>query len=401
MEYSFTIVAVVGSTESAASDAVTATPIPPAVSDLSAAAGIAQVALSWTASTKTEVTGYKIRQTVEGMETEIDVTGRTTASHTVTDLAAGKSHTFTIAAVAGSTESTVSEQTTAAVPTPPAVDGLMVASIGAGQVRLAWTASSSAGVTGYKIRQTVDATETEIDVSGMAAASHTVTGLTNGKSHSFTIAAVAGSTESTQSTAVTAIPGVPQNVRAAVSEDAAGTAGSRQQVVLSWTEVVGAASYKVYQDSTALAATITGATHTLSGLTDGQSYSFTVSFVNSSNQESAQSAAVATCSFTDADGDGMIEICTLDHLARINTDATTRGDDYELVRNLDFSSQYSYAPSSTNWTNKTWRPVNTSTAAASSTVVAHGSAVNTGWIPIGHNGSRSIYGQFQRQGLPH
>jgi hypothetical protein len=66
----------------------------------------------------------------------------------------------------------------------------------------------------------VDGTTTEIDVSGMAAASRTVTGLTAGKRvtgltagklHSFTIAAVAGSTESTQSTAVTATPVVLLN----------------------------------------------------------------------------------------------------------------------------------------------------------------------------------------------
>ena len=273
---------------------------------------------------------------------------------------------------------------------------------------LTWTASTNAGVTGYKIRQTVDGTTTEIDVTGMSTAMYTVGSLTAGKSYSFTIAAVAGSTESTQSTAVTATPqtiSAPQNVRAAVSEDAAGTAGSRQQVVLSWDAVSGAASYKVYQDSTALAATITGATHTVSGLTDGQSYSFTVSAVSSSSTESSQSTAVVTCNFadsegnfSDADGDGLTEICTLDHLARINTDNTSRNGDYELVRNLDFSSQHSYKPGSDKWTDKSWRPVNTSTPTSASTVVAHGSAVNVGWIPIGDDGLRSFQGTFNGRG---
>ena len=233
--HSFTITAVAGSTESTASSAVTATPAPPAVSGLAAAAGVQQVALSWTASSNAGVTGYKIRQTVDGTTTEIGVTGMSTASHTVTGLTAGAEHSFTIAAVAGTAESTTNSAVTA-TPTPPAVSGLAAAA-GVAQVELAWTASSTAGVTGYTIRQTVDGTETEIDISGRETASHTVTGLANGKSYSFTIAAVAGTAESVQSTAVTAtllVLPVPQNVRAAVSEDADGTAGSRQQVVLSW-----------------------------------------------------------------------------------------------------------------------------------------------------------------------
>ena len=117
-----------------------------------------------------------------------------------------------------------------------------------------------------------------------------------------------------------------------------------------------------------------------------------------SAQKAAQSTAVATCNFTDADGDGLTEICTLDHLARINTDATSRGGDYELVRNLNFSSQHSYAPGSANWSDKTWRPVNASTAAAGSTVVAHAAGQNAGWTPIGPDASSRFSGSFNGRG---
>jgi hypothetical protein len=115
---------------------------------------------------------------VDGAETEIDVTGMSTASHTVSSLTAGKSYSFTIAAVAGSAESTQSTAVTA-TPTPPAVSGL-AATAGAEEVALSWTASTVTGVTGYKIRQTVDGTETEIDVTGASTASHTVSSLTAG-----------------------------------------------------------------------------------------------------------------------------------------------------------------------------------------------------------------------------
>ena len=111
---------------------------------------------------------------------EIDVTGMSTATHTVTGLTIGKSYTFKIKAVAGSVDSRYSAATSAVGLKPPAVTGLM-ATAGIGQVALSWTASTTTGVTGYTIRQTVDGTETEIDVSGMSAASHTVTGLAAGE----------------------------------------------------------------------------------------------------------------------------------------------------------------------------------------------------------------------------
>ena len=125
------------------------------------------------------------------------------------------------------------------------------------------------GVTGYTIRQTVDGTETEIDVSGRTTATYIVGSLTAGKSYTFTIAVVAGSTESAQSSptsavtptaAVTAPTGAPQGVNAA--------AGAHQ-VVLSWNAVSNAAEYKVYQNGSALSPNVSGLTHTVTGLTAG------------------------------------------------------------------------------------------------------------------------------------
>ena len=421
--YSFTIAAVAGSAESVQSSQMTAVPTPSGLPGLTAFGGERKIELSWAASNEAGVTGYKIRQVVDGTLTEININSRLTLRHTITAVTVGKNYIFTIAVVAGSAESAQSVPTNPvtptasavrptsapsgfmaragiakvtllwnrvngatsykiyrdgtalntssntsyeagglnagveysftvsavnsggegpqssaakATPTVPAVTGLSAVG-NAGQVVLRWTASGNAGVTDYKIRQTVDGVTTEIDVSGRTTATYTVTSLTDGKEYSFTIAAVAGSLESVPSSAVKATPtSNPQDVRAVVSEVAAGTAGSRQRVVLSWSAVTSAVSYKVYQDGTALAATITVPTHTVNNLIDGKSYTFTVSSVDGSNQESAQSTAVATCNFTDADGDGLIEICTLDHLKRIDTDSTTRRGRYELVRDLDF-----------------------------------------------------------------
>ena len=280
------------------SSAVKATPIPAAVIGLNAVAGVSQVVLAWTVSADTAVTGYKIRQTVDATETEIDVNGRTTATHTVTGLTVGKNYTFTIAAVAGSTESAESSATSAVTPVstllaapteaplvghllrigevylgwnaiaratsykvyqdgvvihtltgdeytvtgleagrqysfevsavnsggegpkssihneikvtsdPPKVTGFS-ATAGVEQVALRWTASPNVGVTGYKIKQTVGGTETEIDVSGRTTTTHTVRGLTTGTLYSFTITAIAGSTDSEETSRITSRPKPP------------------------------------------------------------------------------------------------------------------------------------------------------------------------------------------------
>ena len=215
------------------SSVVKATPTPAVPTGLSATAGEEQVELRWTPSADAAVTAYKIRQTVDSVDTEIDVSGRTTATYTVRSLTAGKSYTFTIAAVAGSsTESAESTATSAAVPTPPAASGL-TATVGVHRVRLRWTASSTTEVTGYTIRQTVDGTETEIDVTGRTTATYVVRNLIAGKSYTFTIAAVAGSAESVQSSPTSAA--VPRPAAVTGLSAAAGT----EQVVTEMDSVCG------------------------------------------------------------------------------------------------------------------------------------------------------------------
>ena len=112
----------------------------------------------------------------------------------------------------------------------------------------------------------------------------------------------------------------------------------------------------------------------------------------------------------DDDNDGLIEIYNLDMFSNIRlnlagtsynsvttggpTSATTNcpidpdGDmvflcGYELMTNLDFADESSYVSGSTNWTNKTWRPVDEVTPDSSSTDEEPDSAVNAGFPGIG------------------
>ena len=99
----------------------------------------------------------------------------------------------------------------------------------------------------------------------------------------------------------------------------------------------------------------------------------------------------------DDDNDRLIEIRNLDMFDNIRNNLAGTGYDdgsgsppddmgcpvagcngYELMTNLDFAEESSYASGSENWTNKTWRPVD-----STSTVVAPNDAVNAGFPGIG------------------
>ena len=290
-QYSFTVSGVNSAGEGAQSAVSAVTPTPPATAGLTATVGVEQVALAWTASSTTGVTGYKVRQTVDDTTTEIDVTGMATATHTVTGLAAGKSYTFTIAAVAGSVESTQSDPTSAVIPTPMVPKGLNAAA-GAEQAVLAWTASANAGVTGYTIEQTVDSTQTEIEISGRDTVTRALD-LVVGKSYTFKIKAVAGSVDSEYSDATAAVvptPAVPTGL------DAAAGIG---KVVLGWTASgnAGVTGYKIRTTGGSIAdidvSGRTTATAAVTGLAANTNYTFTIAAVAGST-ESGQSAGVSS-----------------------------------------------------------------------------------------------------------
>ena len=284
--YSFWVAAVNsgGSTLSAEATATPLAAVPPAPTGMTAVIGDAQVVLTWTASTHALVTGYKIR-TMSGIA-DVDISGRETATGTVTGLTNGTAYSFTIAAIAGDTESPQSTTVTATPLAPPVVTATAADS----QVTLSWVAVT--GATSYKVYQGTNSNEILTD-SSITATNAVVTGLTNDQAYSFWVSAV-NSSGSVQSAEVTATPAAPTEVPA-VPTNLIVVAGV-QQVILSWQEVTGAASYKVYQDGTALTPleAITTPSYTVTGLTSGTSYSFTVSAVNSVGESTQSTAATAT-----------------------------------------------------------------------------------------------------------
>jgi len=116
-----------------------------------------------------------------------------------------------------------------------------------------------------------------------------VTGLTNGTTYPFAVEAVNGGGTSPASSDVSATPEPPPP---ATPIGLVATSGDGQ-VGLTWSAVVGATSYTVYENGTPVDS-VTSASDTVTGLTDGTAYSFTASASNGGGTSGQSSAVVAT-----------------------------------------------------------------------------------------------------------
>lgn len=180
---------------------------------------------------------------------------------------------------------------------PPAPSGL-AATKGNGKVTLAWTGSS--GATSYKVyRGTAAGAEGATPVAtGITSTAYTNTGLTNGTTYYFKVAAAGAGGTSGLSNEASATPQVaPPSAPKALTA----TPG-KAQVTLTWTAGSGANTYNVYrgtaagaEGTTPVATGITATSYTNTGLTSGTTYFFKVAGVNAggtSARSNETSAAV-------------------------------------------------------------------------------------------------------------
>ena len=319
---------------SAEASATPAAPVtaPGAPRGLTAAAGDAQVSLSWQAPGSNggaAITGYRVYQGTS-KKPVASVTGTGT---TVKNLTNGTAYSFKVTAVnkagEGPASGAASATPTAKVTKPGLPNGL-TASPGNGKVTLSWKAPGSdggAGLSGYEIyRGTSPGGEsgTPVNASLVAGTSFTVTGLTNGTRYYFTVAAVnKAKLQGAKSGEASATPAAGASASASASATgpataspsggatatAAGTPGAptgltatpgNGEVGLSWTAPASAggappASYHVYQGTSpgftlGTPVTSTSDTHaTVTGLTNGTTYYFVVTAVDGSGTVSGTS----------------------------------------------------------------------------------------------------------------
>jgi hypothetical protein len=283
---------------------------PSAPTGVTATAGNGSATVSWTAPsdnggstiTKYTVTPY-IGSTAQSPTTV--VTGSPPATTTpVTGLSNGTAYTFTVTATNATLTSPPSSPSNSVTPNNlPGAPTAVTATAGNGSATVSWTAPSNNGgsaITGYTVTPYIGSTaQTPVTVTGSPpATSKTVTGLTNGTAYTFTVSATnANGTgpASTPSNAVTpsgpTLPGAPTGVTA--------TAGNASGTV-SWTapsdnggSTINTYTVTPYIGSTAQTpVTVTGnpaATTTPVPLTNGNTYTFTVSATNATGTGPASS----------------------------------------------------------------------------------------------------------------
>jgi hypothetical protein len=179
---------------------------------------------------------------------------------------------------------------------PPAPTGL-IAAAGNAQATLNWNASS--GATSYNVkRSTTNGGPYTTIASGVTATTFTNTGLTNGTTYFFVVSAVNSSGESGNSNQASATPQNAQSPPPAPTTLMA-TPGSGL-VSLTWNASSGATSYNVKRSTTnggpytTVASGVTSTSFTNTGLTNGTTYFFVVSAVNSFGESGNSNQASAT-----------------------------------------------------------------------------------------------------------
>ncbi|MGO8673986.1 MAG: choice-of-anchor tandem repeat GloVer-containing protein, partial [Capsulimonadaceae bacterium] len=312
VEYFYTVAAVNDGGTSAQSTEAFATPeagLLSAPTGLAATAGNAQVGLSWSSSTG--ATSYNVyRATSSGAEGSTTIGTASTTAYTDTGLSNGTTYFYKISAVNGEGTSAQSSETSATPEPPaPAAPSGLTATPGGAQISLSWTAST--GAASYNVyRATTSGAEGTTAIGTATTTTYTDTGLTNGVTYFYKVAAVNGGGTSPQSTEASATPVAP--IPAAPTGLTA-TPGNTQ-VSLTWTASTWATSYSIYrgtasgaEGSTAIG-TVTSTAYTDTGLTNGGTYFYKVSAANGSGTSPLSNEASATPAPTAPPPAGLIAI---------------------------------------------------------------------------------------------
>lgn len=206
--YVFAVAAVSANAVSPASSQVEVTTVPAAPTGLNAiASGAGSLNLTWTASGNGT---YDIFEAASsgGEGTTPLLSGWAGTSLTLSALTPGKQYFFTVAAIGAGGDSAQSAQATGTV-LPTAPTGLH-ATGGNGSVSLTWTAG--AGAASYNVYEGTSSAgvASQPALTGVVGTSASVSGLNNGTTYYFTVAAVNAGGDSSSSAEADATPVAPK-----------------------------------------------------------------------------------------------------------------------------------------------------------------------------------------------
>ncbi|MFC5527937.1 fibronectin type III domain-containing protein [Cohnella yongneupensis] len=283
---------------------------PPAVPEgLTATAGDASVALSWTSNAETDLAGYRLFTSTDGGASwDAGVLIGTETSFTRNQLENDKTYTFAITAMDTSNNESLKSDTASATPkdmTTPAIPEGLSAEAGLGKVTLRWNvASAGTDVQGYNVYVSTDGgIHWLAPVYAGLVAEYAVTGLADdGTLYTFAVSAIsARGNESGKSAAVTAKPVVSDADRTPPSVPVINMGLPQANgVVLMWSQSPepDLAGYKIYKSldggSTWDSGYAVGMApmYFYTGLKGGVPYTFAIASVDQSGNESAKSGTL-------------------------------------------------------------------------------------------------------------
>ena len=308
--YTFKVAAINGvgtGAQSAASNSATPATTPGAPTIGTATSGNASATITWTAPGSnggSAVTGYVVTPYIAGVAQAIQTFNNTATTEIATGLTNGTAYTFTVAAINGvgtGAQSGASNATTPA--TTPGAPTIGTATYGNASATVTWTAPVNNGgsaVTGYVVTPYLNGTTAQTaQTFNSTATSEVATGLTNGSNYTFKVAAINGVGTGTQSAASNSVtpattPGTPTSVNglsepasALVSWTAPGSnGGSAITGYVITPYIAGVAQATQTFNNAAVSETVTG-------LTNGTTYTFAVAAINGvgTGSQSAQSNA--------------------------------------------------------------------------------------------------------------
>jgi fibronectin type 3 domain-containing protein len=179
--------------------------------------------------------------------------------------------------------------------TVPAAPAGLMAIAGNAQVALAWTPST--GATLYYVKRSGTTGGPYTQIATPSATNYTDAGLTNGTKYYYVVSAYNSAGQSANSAEVNATPAAPPMPPPAPANLQA-TAGNAQ-ISLTWTASPGATSYHVKRSTTngsgyAQIAAPTVANYIDAGLTNGTTYYYVVTALNSAGESTNSTQASAT-----------------------------------------------------------------------------------------------------------
>ena len=276
------------------------TSVPTAPAALQAAAGNAQVGLSWSATSG--ATSYHVKRATTSGGPYTQAAAPTATSFTDTGLTNGTTYFYVVSALNSEGEGANSAETSAKPEAPtqaPSAPSGVMASAGNAQVALIWGASS--GATSYNVKRGTTTGGPYSKVSSPTASNFTDTGLTNGTTYFYVVSAVNSVGESGNSAQASATPAAPAQPQPPAAPTALQATAGNAQVALSWIASSGATSYHVKRGTatggpyTQIAAPA-AANFTDTGLTNGTTYFYVVSALNANGESGNSAQASATTS---------------------------------------------------------------------------------------------------------